>query len=406
MVIIPRKIIPQKVVNSFYHLPIAFFANLINGFPSKGMTVIGVTGTDGKTTTTNMIYQILKEANFPVSMVSTLGARIGDKEIQTGVHITNPGPLDLQNFLKKAVKGGSKYFVLEVTSHGSDQYRVFGINFDIGVITNITHEHLDYHKNWENYFGAKAKLVENAKIAVLNRNELHFERLSKIVRGRVVSFGLTKSADFNPGKFPLKLNIPGEYNMLNALAAAAVGVNLGVETAVIKRALNEFEGLEGRMEEITNDRGLNIIVDFAHTPYALEVALKELRKNYNGKITAVFGSAGQRDVAKRALMGEVSAKLADITIITSEDPRGEVELINMQILKGAEKSGGRLGENVFIESDRKRAIEMGIKNLVKKGDVVGIFGKGHEKSLNMDGKNEMSWSDQKAVVDILDKFNG
>lgn len=398
--------IPRKIINIFYHLPVAFFANLINGFPSRNLTVIGVTGTDGKTTTTNMIYQILRNANYPVSMVSTLGAKIGDKEIQTGVHVTSPDPLDLQKFLKKALLQGSKYFVLEVTSHGLDQYRDFGISFDIGVITNITHEHLDYHKTWENYFQSKIRLVKSAKIAVLNYSETHFNRVAKQVSGKVVSFGLSKSANFNPQKFPLKLKIPGDYNLLNALAAAGVGVNLGVETGIIKRTLQDFEGLEGRMEEIENELGINIIVDFAHTPFALESALKVLRKNYDGKIIAVFGSAGKRDVEKRGLMGEISAKLADVTVITAEDPRGEFDLISKQMLEGAKKAGGNLGKNVFVEIDRKKAIRMAIRDLAKKGDLVGIFGKGHEKSLNMDGQIEIPWSDQKAVRDILTQANG
>lgn len=396
-----RQLIPQKAINLLRHYPTAVLANIIHNFPSKRITVIGVTGTDGKTTTTNMIYAILKSAGKKVSMVSTINAEIAGKTYDTGFHVTNPDPLMLQKFIAQAVKAGDEYLVLEVTSHGLDQFRAWGVKFDLGVVTNITHEHLDYHRTWENYFTAKAKLIKKVKIAVLNREEKHFERLKKLTSGKVVSFGLHKTADFYPLKFPFKLNLPGEYNILNALAAAAVAVNLGIDSRVIKNALQNFSSLEGRMEEIKNSQGLKIVVDFAHTPNALENALKTLKSQTKGRIISVFGCAGKRDIEKRALMGEVSARLADVTVITAEDPRGEIDLINRMILEGAKKSGGILDKNVFIIPDRRTAIETAITQIAKKGDTVGIFGKGHEKSLNIDGNSEIPWSDQKAVREVL-----
>ncbi len=396
-----RKVIPQKAINLFRHLPTAVLANLIYGFPSKKMTVIGVTGTDGKTTTVNMIYQILKSAGKAVSMVSTINAEIAGKSYDTGFHVTNPDPMLLQKFIKLAKTQNQQYLVLEVTSHGLDQFRAWGVKFDIGVITNITHEHLDYHGNWENYFKAKATLIKNVRVAVLNHAEKHFDRLKKLTSGKVVSFGLTKQADFHPLKFPLKLSLPGEYNLQNALAAAAAAVNLGIDSKTIKSALESFNTLEGRMNDVPNDKGIKIYVDFAHTPFALEQSLKALRPKTKGKLIAVFGSAGARDVEKRGLMGGISAQLADLSVITAEDPRGELEKINAQILEGAQKKGGELGKNVFIEGDRQKAIEFAINSLAKKGDVVGIFGKGHEKSLNYDGKTETPWSDHEAVKKAL-----
>ncbi len=396
-----RKLIPQKTVNIFRHLPTAVLANLIYGFPSRKMTVIGVTGTDGKTTTVNMIYQILKAAGKKVSMVSTINAEIAGKSYDTGFHVTNPDPMMLQKFIKMAIEAGEEMLVLEVTSHGLDQYRAWGVRFDVGVITNITHEHLDYHKTWENYFQAKAKLIKLVKVAVLNRAEDHFSRLGKLTTGKVVSFGLTKQADFNPLKFPFKLNIPGQYNVLNALAASAVAVHYGVDTKVIKHTLEHFSSLEGRMNEVKNDRGIKIIVDFAHTPNALKEALQALKKTTSGRLIAVFGSAGARDIEKRGLMGEISAKYADITVITAEDPRGELEKINAQILAGTQKSSGILGKNVFIEGDRQKAITLAINKLAAKGDTVGIFGKGHEKSMNYNGQVEEPWSDHTAVQKAL-----
>ncbi len=396
-----RKVIPQKAVNLFRHLPTAVLANILYGFPSRKMTVIGVTGTDGKTTTVNMIYQILKAAGKKVSMVSTINAEIAGKSYDTGFHVTNPDPMMLQKFIKMATQAGEEMLVLEVTSHGLDQYRAWGVHFDVGVITNITHEHLDYHKTWENYFQAKSKLIKQVKLAILNRAEDHYGRLRGLTSGKVVSFGLTKQADFNPVKFPFKLAIPGQYNVLNALAASAVAVHFDVDSKIIKQTLEHFSSLDGRMNEIQNSRGIKIIVDFAHTPNALKEALQALKPLTTGRLIAVFGAAGARDVEKRALMGEISARYADLTVITAEDPRGELDQINAQILEGAQKAKGELGRNVYIEGDRGKAIEMAINKLAKKGDTVGIFGKGHEKSMNYSGKFEEPWSDHEAVQKAL-----
>ncbi len=381
------------------HLPAAILANARYGFPSRGLKVIGVSGTDGKTTTVNMIYQVLKAADKKVSMISTINAVIGEQSFETGFHVTSPSRMDTQRLIRQAKKAGSEYLVLEVTSHALDQYRVWGIKFEVGVITNITHEHLDYHKNWENYFQAKAKLIKDVKVAVLNRGETYFERLSKMTKGKVLSFGLTKNAGFNPIKFPLKLKLPGEYNIMNALAATAVCVSLGISADLIKRILTDFSDLPGRMEEVENVKGIKIVIDFAHTPNALEQALKTLRSQTKGKLIAVFGAAGERDRAKRPLMGEVAAKYADLVVLTSEDPRkGDPMKIIKEIVEGYEK-GKALSvkgkETLYKEPNRQKAIEMAIK-MAKKGDTVGVFGKGHEKSMNIKGK-EIPWSEKQAI---------
>lgn len=394
-----RKLLSQDFINNFYHLPKAVLANIIYGFPSRGMTVIGVTGTDGKTTTVNMIYRIMRDAGKKVSMVSTINAEIAGKSYDTGFHVTSPEPFMVQKFAKQAKDSGDDYLVLEVSSHALDQYRFWGTKFTVGVITNITHDHLDYHKTWENYFLAKAKLIKNTKVAVINRDEKHFEKLSKKTF-KIVSFGLSKQADFNPINFPFKLKMLGDYNVLNSLAAAAVADNLGIEPKVIKSSLSNFSNLLGRMEEVKNKKGIKIIIDFAATPNGLEQALKTLRKETKGRLISVFGSAGLRDEQKRPLMGAVSAKLADISIITAEDPRGYLEKINQQILEGALKVGATLNKNVYVVPDRGEAIKFAIK-LAKKGDCIGIFGKGHEKSMNYDGKKEIPWSDQEAVKKAL-----
>lgn len=398
-----RKFIPNKAVNILRHFPAAVLANLIYNFPSKRMKFIGVTGTDGKTTTTNMIYQILKSAGKKTAMVSTINAEINGEKIDTGFHVTNPDPFLLQKLISKSIKSGTEIFVLEVTSHGLDQFRTLGIDFEVGVITNITHEHLDYHGTWENYFYAKAKLIKNAKVAVLSKDESHFEKLAKLAKGKVITFGLNETADFNPMTCKCSLCIPGEYNELNALAAIAATSVFGIDKEKAIKVLDKFASLEGRMQVVENNLGFNIFIDFAHTPNGLENALRALRGKTRGRLISVFGCAGLRDERKRPLMGEISAKLADITVITAEDPRGMIDEINAQILKGAKKAGGKVGENVFIESNRQKAIAFAINKIAKKGDIVGIFGKGHEKSMNIDGVSELPWSDLAAVRKVLNE---
>jgi UDP-N-acetylmuramoyl-L-alanyl-D-glutamate--2,6-diaminopimelate ligase len=398
-----RALIPNEVVNLFKHLPSAVLANIIHGFPSRGMKFIGVTGTDGKTTTTNMIYRILKDAGLKVAMVSTINAEINGERIDTGFHVTNPDYFLLQKLINRAKNAGTEIFVLEVTSHGLDQFRTWGINFEVGVITNITSEHLDYHKTWQNYFRSKSKLIKNANWAVLNREEDHFDLLKSLARGSVLTFGKTDKSDFNPEITKFKLKLPGEFNVLNALAAIAATSIFQVDTSSAVKTLENFSNLEGRMQEVENKLGIKIVIDFAHTANALENALKTLRNEGHGKLISVFGCAGLRDVKKRPLMGEISAILADITVITAEDPRGEIDEINKQILEGVKKGGGKIGENVYIENDRQKAIELAITKLARKGDTVGIFGKGHEKSNNIDGRVELPWSDQDAVRKVLNE---
>ncbi|TSC64755.1 MAG: UDP-N-acetylmuramoylalanyl-D-glutamate-2, 6-diaminopimelate ligase [Microgenomates group bacterium Gr01-1014_93] len=400
-----RFFLPQWVINYFWHLPKAILANVLYGFPSKKLTVIGVTGTDGKTTTVNMIYQILKEAAKKVSMVSTINAVIGGKIYDTGFHVTSPDPFLVQKFASDALKNGDKYLVLEVTSHALDQFRFWGIKFDVGVITNITHEHLDYHRTFENYKNTKLKLLKNVKFAILNSNlKQYIVRSHTIFWRNFITFGLIKGR-LNKKKFGLKLKIPGDYNIENALAALAVANVLKINREQAVKSLENFYGLSGRMEEILNKKGIKIIIDFAHTPNALENALKALRTRATpwrlGRIIALIGCEGFRDVGKRAMMGEISGKLADVTVVTTVDPRGQLESINKEIIMGLKKAGAKRDRNYFIIDDRKEAIDFAINRLAKKGDTIGIFGKGHETSINLDGKNEISWSDKGSVVEIL-----
>ncbi len=370
------------------------------GYPSRKLKLIGVTGTDGKTTVTNLVYHILQKAGKKVSVISTIYGKIGDEVFDTGFHVTTPAAQQMQKYFRQAVKDGSEYFVVEATSHGLDQFRLLGCKFEVGILTNITHEHLDYHINYDNYLLAKAKLFQISKTSVLNADDESFSKVKKLAEGKVVSYGFSKKADLNLQNYKFKTDLPGDYNKYNILAAAACARELGIEEKIIQQAIADFNFLSGRMEEIKNNRGIKIIVDFAHTPNALEQALGTLRKGAKGRIIAVFGAAAERDIEKRPLMGEISAKLADITVLTDEDPRFEDRNKIIETIAGAAiEAGAKEGKTLFKEPDREKAIKLAI-NLAKKGDIIGIFGKGHERSMNYQGV-EKPWSDQKAVIDAL-----
>lgn len=395
-----RKIIPNSVINFGKHLPLAIYANLIYGFPSRKIKIIGVTGTDGKTTTVNMLYQILKDAGRKVSMVSTINAQIGNKSYDTGFHVTNPGPLTLQKLIKDATNLGSEIIILEVTSQGLVQFRTWGIKFDVGILTNITNEHLDYHKTYEKYLKAKAILFQNSKVAIFNETDKSFKTLKKLVKCKIITYGALGS-DYNFHKTPIKLKIPGDYNRYNALASYAAALLMGVPKNSALKSLSNFQSLNGRMEQIENKRDIKIIVDFAHTPNALENALKTLKKETKGKLIAVFGCASERDDSKRKVMGVISEKYADVVVLTDEDPRFEDSMkIIGEISKDMRMDEGK---TLFKIPDRFQAIKKALM-IAQKGDTVGIFGKGHEKSMNYKGI-EKPWSDQNAVNEILKNEN-
>ncbi|MDD5147122.1 MAG: UDP-N-acetylmuramoyl-L-alanyl-D-glutamate--2,6-diaminopimelate ligase [Candidatus Daviesbacteria bacterium] len=400
-----KVIFSQALINIFYHLPKATLANVVYGFPTRRLKVIGITGTDGKSTTTNMVYQILKAAGKAVSMVSTINAVVGGKAYETGFHVTSPDPFTVQKFAKKALDNGDEFLVLEATSHALDQYRFWGIKFDVGVITNVTHEHLDYHKTFENYLKTKFKLLHDVKFAVINLNLSQYTGRSHklLTKGKIITFGLDKG-DFNQKDLKLNLKIPGDYNIENALASLAVAFVLGIDKKIALRTLENFTGIRGRMEEVKNRKGIKIIIDFAHTPNGLKQVLTTLRSQVRpGRLTAIIGAEGYRDVGKRAMMGETAQRLADFVVVTAVDPRGQLDIINRQISDGAKKAGAKKGINFFIIDDRSEAIKFAINRLAKKKDVVGIFGKGHEASMNLDGKKEIPWSDFEAVQFVLAK---
>lgn len=402
----------QTIKNTFHYLT-ALIATAIYRYPASKMIVIGVTGTDGKTTTSELIYHILKYSGKKVSLVSTIRAVIGETEYDTGFHVTTPSSFQLQKYLRMAKDSGSEIAVLEVTSHALDQHRVLGASIDLGIITNVTHEHLDYHKTFRNYLNAKMKIVQTTKTAILNADDENFEYLKKKATGKIVTFAINSKADFTPARFNFKSNLPGEFNKYNILASVAAAKELDVGDQKIREAITKFYGIKGRMEEVISNKRYRIFIDFAHKPNALKSALTAVRPMAQNKVITVFGCAGLRDTEKRPMMGEIAAKIADVTIITAEDPRTEdVRTISEEIASGCRKglatevkknfkSFQKMKGHYFIRiPDRQEAINFAIRKVARKGDIVLITGKGHEQSMCY-GKTEYPWSDFKAVQKAL-----
>ncbi len=337
---------------------LAVLSAALFGFPARRMTMIGVTGTDGKTTTANLIYQILGSAGIRAGMISTVNALIGNEAIDTGFHVTTPEAPDVQAYLARMQAAGLTHVVLEATSHGLAQQRVAACDFDLGVVTNITHEHLDYHGSYEAYRAAKGLLFSGLadsapkdfnppRAAILNRDDSSFDYLSAITGVPVLSYGLDERApvraeaiEWGPDgtrfmaagqtlagkayRFPVESRLVGAFNIANCLAAvAATAGALGLDPEAVQAGIAGLPGVPGRMEPIDLGQSFTAIVDFAHTPNALRRALEAARSLTSGRVIAVFGSAGLRDRAKRRMMAETSAELADLTVLTAEDPRTE-----------------------------------------------------------------------------------
>ncbi len=403
----------QRLKN-IYHFLMAVMANLWYGFPSRKLQVIGVTGTDGKTTTTHLIYHILTVAKKNTAMISTVEAVVGKEKYRLGFHVTNPGPWLIQKLMRRAVDNNFQYFVLETTSHGLDQHRNWGIKFAIGLITNITREHLDYHRSYQAYLETKLKLLYQSKTAFINQDDTASHLLKKYFKKANRSY---KTYDDD---YPIIDQVPNltRFNRYNYAAAYVVAKHLGFDDQVILNAMRSFHLPTGRLETVY-DRQFKVIIDFAHTPNAITNLLASLREIYsrNTCIIHIFGAAGLRDQSKRPLMGEASGQLADLVILTEEDYRTEDPIkICDQIKAGLLKSGfHQVDQNQFrwhrkktftVEVDRQAAINLGIAT-AKKGDIVVITGKGHEQSLCRN-QREYPWDEKKAVnkaIEILKSVN-
>jgi UDP-N-acetylmuramoyl-L-alanyl-D-glutamate--2,6-diaminopimelate ligase len=435
-----KKLIPQQIKN-YYHLIQAILANIFYGFPSKKIEVIGVTGTNGKTTTVQMIVKILEEANYKTSAASTINFKIGKEEWVNKTKFTTLSAWKIQSFIKKAVKSGCQFLVLETSSHSLDQYRVWGTEYQTAVITNVTREHLDYHKTMEKYRRAKEKLFQNAKIAIVNLDMENPEDFLKFDNDRKIGYTTeiknsklqipNKTQDpnlksqiifaeniemgINYSKFKISakggsvsgrqntdfsLHLPGQFNIENALAAICVGIAENISLEIMARALGKIKVVPGRFEFIPNDKGLNIIVDYAVTPDSLN-KLYELVGQINigkAKIISVFGSCGDRDRGKRPIMGEIVCNACDYAIVTNEDPYTEdPQRIIDEVCSGIKNKEKE--KNFWKIMDRREAIKKALQ-LAKPGDFVVATGKGAEETM-MIGKEMIPWNDKKVILEEL-----
>lgn len=401
----------QKIKNIF-HLFEAVIANIYFGFPSKKITVIGVTGTDGKTTTTHLLYHILKMSRKKVSMISSIYADVGGTIYDTGLHTTTPRAFTIQEMIKKAVDHGDKYFVLETTSHAIDQNRIWGIEYTISVLTNVTHEHLYHHRTFDAYLKLKTMLLLLSKKSIINNDDTASGRVKQILEDeckQYVTYGLKNDADYSWSN-DIKTKLIGDYNKQNILASYACSRELGVDHDVVIKAISSFSLPKGRFDMVY-DGDFSVVIDFAHTPnsifHVLQTVKDDVLENKKGRIIHIFGAAAERDNSKRPKMGENSGQFADVVILTEEDYRHE-DLIKicMEIVEGLYKMGFRkvsvdeIKKNTTnklftIVSNREEAIRLGI-SLAKKGDVVIATGKSHEKSLNRGGR-EYPWDEYEAV---------
>ncbi|NPA26621.1 MAG: UDP-N-acetylmuramoyl-L-alanyl-D-glutamate--2,6-diaminopimelate ligase [Chloroflexi bacterium] len=439
--VVGQRPLPEPLPVPYIRVPdareaLARMAAAFYDHPSRSMRVIGVTGTDGKTTTVTLIYHILRAAGHPTGMISTVQADLGHRTEPTGLHVTTPDALQVQRYLAEMRDAGLTHVVLEATSHGLAQHRVTGVAFDIGVITNITHEHLDYHGSYEGYRAAKARLLTllaetppkpwgNPRLSVINRDDAPvYPYLRRVAPGPVVTYGLHPEAQVRAREvqsspqglrfsvegpsfqYVIQSPLRGAYNVHNILAAlAATVVGLGISIADAARGVAQVKQIPGRMEPIDLGQNFWAIVDFAHTPKALEAALRTAREWTQGRVIAVFGSAGLRDRMKRRMMAEISAQLADITILTAEDPRTEpLDAILAEMAEGARAQGGVEGRTFYRVPDRGDAIRLAVR-LAQPGDIVLVCGKGHEQSMNFDGV-EYPWDDRVALRAALAEYLG
>lgn len=415
-----KNLIPRGIKN-VWHLMRAIVASFWYGFPAQKMRVIGVTGTDGKTTTATMIAKILEEAGYRVALASTIAFKIAGEETVNATKFTTMSSFAVQQFLRRAADAGCEYTVLEVSSHALDQHRLWGIRFAVGVLTNITREHLDYHKTMARYRQAKRRLFERSDHSVLNEALPDIEEFLAVRSRRVVTYGIGNRlrvggepyirADeiesrvdgvtfFVEGR-RFDLGLSGVFNVENALAAIATAELLRIDRATCASALARISGVPGRMEVVPNTRDITIVIDYAVTPNALRRAYGAIAEAHpRGKIIAVMGACGDRDRGKRPIMGSILDEYADIVILTNEDPYWEdPNRILDEIHKGITR---KTQEGSFFRiSDRREAIEKAL-TLAQKNDTVVVTGKGAEETIMVKGKM-FPWNDKRVILELLEK---
>lgn len=405
-----KKLIPHSVfvkIEPLGHLLETVLWQVLAGFPARKLKVIGVTGTDGKTTTSTLIAQMLRHSGKKVAMLTTISLDLGDGSgpQPNKSRLTTMGSMQLVKKLKQVRDSGAEWLVLEVTSHALAQNRVWGIPFTIAAMTNLKHEHLDYHGTFERYRDAKKKLFKltgknkrGLRVGVANVDDPSGALFAAEVSNPVL-YGTTKGAGLRATEvkqtasgssytvktddttYKITCNLPGGFNVYNSLAALGVGRAAGLNRADIEQGIASLQSVEGRMARIDEGQDFEVIIDYAHTPDSFQKIFDEIKPTVKGKLLVVFGSAGRRDEAKRAEQGRLAGKYADVVVVTEEDDRDiDGEAILRQIAAGCEESGKKQGKDLFLVHKREEAVKKAIR-VAKKGDVVLLLGKGHEKSI-------------------------
>lgn len=397
-----------------YHYSQSVIAGVKNGWPGKKLHVIGVTGTNGKTTTCFMLWHMLNAAGKKTGLMTTVAWGVDQLEPELG-HMTTVDALTLNRRIKAIKNQGAEYLVLEVTSHALAEFRTLGIPFKIGIFTNLTHEHLDYHKTLAKYRAAKGKLFKKARFSILNADDNSCEEYQKLAK-EFITYGIqngenkaekiklgVNGVEYQLGNLKIKTKIPGEFNVYNSMAAALAGKKLGLTNEQIENGIATLESVEGRMNIVDEGQPFTVIVDYAHAPDALEKVFESV-KTHKGRIISVHGGAGRRDPSTRPIRGRILAKYSDIVIITEDDSRDEdPEKIASGFIDGAKKQGKTEGKDLFKELDRRKAIKLAFDK-AKPGDLVLILGKGHEKTiLRADGPHD--FEDLKVAKELLSPRN-
>jgi UDP-N-acetylmuramoyl-L-alanyl-D-glutamate--2,6-diaminopimelate ligase len=420
-----KKFIPTNLrypIANFYHLLVAIAANIRYGFPARGAQVIMVTGTNGKTTTAAMIAQMLINSGHKTGVSTTAFYSYGDGELEPNVsNRTVSDIFQVQAMLAKMKQNGCEYIVLEVTSMALVQHRVWGVPCDVAVMTNLTQDHLDYHKTMERYAAAKGKMfARKPRIIVLNRDDEWFDFFNQYEAGeQKVTYGTSKEATVRIANVDLKTDgsdvdltidsshkvsfhtqLPGKFNVYNATAAAAVGYYLQLEPEEISKGIASLSSVPGRLERVDEGQRFEVIVDYAHTPDALQNLLDTLRHLTKGKLWLVFGATGDRDRGKRPIMGEIAAHLADRIVLTDEEPYNEdPAAIRQAVMDGIMQGGGE--KKVAEVADRREAIAKALTE-ARPRDTVAITGMGHEQFRIVAGER-LPWSDTAVAREILTK---
>lgn len=426
---IVKAFIPKALFRSiepYGHLAEAVLVNALNGFPSRGFKVIGVTGTNGKTTTSFMIHRMLYESGYNVGLMSTVAYGAGN-DIQPQMHhMTNVSVPEMMKRLKWMRRKGVEWLVLETTSHALAQHRVWGVPYSVAVMTNITHEHLAYHRTFERYVAAKAMLFKQAdrnrkglRTGIVNAEDpsaavfesaishpLTYGVKKGDVRAREVKLrpdGVSYKAVVEGSTYDIRCHMPGSFNVYNSLAAVSVGHVLGLSKPQIEQGIAALEGVEGRMTRVDEGQDFTVIVDYAHSPDSFEKLFKDIRPLARRKLIVLFGSLGGGDVDKRSLQGALAGQYADEVIVTEEDDRQEDgERIMRQIAEGAEKSGKRRDQDLFLVHDRTSAISLAFER-AGKDDVVLLLGKGHEKTIER-ADGEHPWDETAVARKLLKRI--